>query len=245
MKTIIIALSALAAFAPLHAQEKVSQNGNRVIKPGSQKGKIAFIVTQDEVPFGVFRDLAVELAKDSLYNSVCEKAENGEPAALKAKSKADIAVIIRADDTTPSLLAAVDDGWAVVNVRKLAEGLKTPEAVKKFHEKRCRSQMLRAYVAVAGGFSSQYQGNILSIRKISDFDLCETFIPNDAAMAMERYLAARGVTPAIRKRYRSACQEGWAPAPTNDIQKAIWDEVHAIPTKPIKIEYNEKRDKGK
>jgi len=27
--------------------------------------------------------------------------------------------------------------------------------------------------------------------------------------------------------YRKACEEGWAPMPTNAIQKAIWDEVKA------------------
>ena len=27
--------------------------------------------------------------------------------------------------------------------------------------------------------------------------------------------------------YRQACIEGWAPAPTNDVQKAIWEKVHS------------------
>ena len=35
--------------------------------------------------------------------------------------------------------------------------------------------------------------------------------------------------------YRDACQRGVAPEPANAEQKAIWDEVHAIPTEPIKI----------
>ena len=43
--------------------------------------------------------------------------------------------------------------------------------------------------------------------------------------------------------YRQACQEGWAPAPKNDEQKAIWNQVHAIPDKPIKIEFDPKRGK--
>ena len=41
--------------------------------------------------------------------------------------------------------------------------------------------------------------------------------------------------------YRQACQEGWAPAPTNDVQKAIWDKVHAIPQNPMKIEFDPKK----
>jgi len=44
-------------------------------------------------------------------------------------------------------------------------------------------------------------------------------------------------------RTREACQEGWAPAPTNDIQKAIWNEVRQLPAKPIKIEFDPAKGK--
>jgi hypothetical protein len=41
--------------------------------------------------------------------------------------------------------------------------------------------------------------------------------------------------------YKLACEEGWAPAPTNEYQKAIWDETHAIPANPMKIEFDPKK----
>ena len=41
--------------------------------------------------------------------------------------------------------------------------------------------------------------------------------------------------------YRKACEEGWANPPTNDVQKAIWDKVHALPTEPLKIKPEEKK----
>ncbi|MGN0847810.1 MAG: hypothetical protein ACI4RA_10565 [Kiritimatiellia bacterium] len=41
--------------------------------------------------------------------------------------------------------------------------------------------------------------------------------------------------------YRTACQQGWAPTPTNDAQRAIWDETHRIPATPLKIEFDPKR----
>ena len=48
-----------------------------------------------------------------------------------------------------------------------------------------------------------------------------------------------GITPYRRTTYREACQEGWAPQPTNDVQKAIWEQVKADkergPTNPITI----------
>jgi len=36
-------------------------------------------------------------------------------------------------------------------------------------------------------------------------------------------------------------EEGWAPAPTNEYQKIVWDKVHAIPQKPMKIEFDPKK----
>lgn len=41
--------------------------------------------------------------------------------------------------------------------------------------------------------------------------------------------------------YELACEQGWAPAPTNDIQKAIWDKVHAAPKNPMTIEFDPKK----
>ena len=52
-----------------------------------------------------------------------------------------------------------------------------------------------------------------------------------------------GITRERRVPYRVAVQEGWAAQPTNDYQKAIWQEIHAIPDKPITIEFDPKKDK--
>ena len=54
-----------------------------------------------------------------------------------------------------------------------------------------------------------------------------------------------GIEPIRMATYRIACEEGWAPAPTNDVQKAIWEKVKADkergPTNPIKIEPPKKK----
>ena len=57
------------------------------------------------------------------------------------------------------------------------------------------------------------------------------------------YLRAIGVKPAEKTTYRKACHEGWAPPPTNEVQKAIWEQIHSSPDKPIKIEFDPKKDK--
>ena len=50
-----------------------------------------------------------------------------------------------------------------------------------------------------------------------------------------------GITPWYQTTYHKAVEEGWAPAPTNEYQKAIWDKVHAMPTAPIKIKPETKK----
>lgn len=203
-------------------REKMKKRlGDRIPKPGSQKGTIVFINTQSVVPESVFLPLVASQAKQSGFNMRYVKVATGEPEALKASAKADIAVIIVADDKSPTLLAAIEDGWAVVNVKKLEQGLTTPADKEKFYMARCQKEVLRALVSVCGGMMSQYPGNIMDSAHIRDLDLCDVFIPADKQQDMIRYLAQRNVTPLTMAHYRQACQQGWAPPPTNDVQKAI------------------------
>ena len=58
-----------------------------------------------------------------------------------------------------------------------------------------------------------------------------------------KFLPEIGFSPAAVATYLTACSEGWAPAPTNDVQKAIWEKVHAIPKQPIKIDFDPKKGK--
>lgn len=218
-------------------REKIKKrHGERIVKPGSQKGKVAFIDTREK-PSETLKKLVAAHAQLTQLNIVFETAAPGEAAALKEASKADIAVVVVDDEKTPVMLAAVEDGWAVVNARRLTRSLATDEAKEKFFDERCAKEALRAFAAVSGGLGSQYQGNLMGITKIEDLDLVQPFLPMDKVQAISMYLAARGVTPLVTAHYRQACQQGWAPAPTNEVQQAIWDKVHAIPDQPLKIKY--------
>ena len=77
-----------------------------------------------------------------------------------------------------------------------------------------------------------------SLRKL---DTSIDTIPVDMVNYYQEYLKTLGVTTRAVTSYKTACKEGWAPAPTNDVQRAIWDKVHAMPTAPIKIKPEEKK----
>ena len=75
-------------------------------------------------------------------------------------------------------------------------------------------------------------------REIEDVFVGEAFTMM-AVNTLKRLLPQAGFEPAIIATYETACREGWAPAPTNDVQKAIWaktlDEKERGPTNPITI----------
>ena len=47
-----------------------------------------------------------------------------------------------------------------------------------------------------------------------------------------RAMEASRIAPVRRTTYKVACEEGWAPPPTNDFQRAIWDATKAATNAP-------------
>ena len=224
-------------------KERLARAGGMVEKPGAQQGKIVFIDTQDILSATNVEAVAKQMRKLSDFNIVYAKAKPGDPAALKEEQGANIAVIIVADDKTPPSLVAQEAGWAVLNVKTLDKNLKTPEAKAKFVESRYRKQLLRVYSLVCGGGSSSYPGNVMNAARIEDFDLYDEGVPMDLVAAHLKCAKSFGVTPAVRAPYSRACHYGWAPAPTNDVQRKIWDRYHSLPTAPITIKPESERKK--
>ena len=239
-----VALSAYSAIATTNAAYKAS--AGLVERPNSSKGAIVFVDTQSELnPSNI--TVAIQRLKEHLsrYTFKIEKSSSDEPLKLKKKYNANILIVIVNDDKTPPLLSAPDECWAIVNVKRLKEKLNNEFAVKKFFEPRCRKQIMRAFACAAGGIGSSFPGNIMSVSNIPDLDLCEEFMPFDKVSVFKRHMSSVGVLPAKYVSYRKACQEGWAPAPTNDVQKAIWERVKADkergPTNPIEIPMPKKK----
>ncbi len=167
------------------------------------------------------------------------------PAALAEESLAKpgtgVAIVVADDGGLPSLLVAPEEGWCVVNVAKLADDLPPQEVLVK----RLRKEMWRASAMVLGGINAQMTPCAMTdIHKPADLDS----VPIDAVcpevvMKMMASMATRNINPRQRTTYDRACREGWAPAPTNDVQKAIWEKVHAIPKQPMKIDFDPKKGK--
>ena len=142
----------------------------------------------------------------------------------------------------PISLVAPEGRWAFVNVAPLTKGRgKKPQ----FLEARVKKEMARIACILFGNMGSSYKRNLMSfLSSAEDLDSFDSDnIPIDSLMRCSHYLLTLGVKPYRRVSYRKACEEGWAPAPTNDIQRVIWEETRQLPTKPIKIEFDPAKGK--
>ena len=139
----------------------------------------------------------------------------------------------------PSVLIAPEANWAIINIHALNVGSPTSDLL----EFRVRKEMWRAF-AYASGCADSNDGRSI-VQKVSSLaDLDSIKVQNLDPIQMQgliHNLRLIGITPKHVAPYKTACLRGWAPAPTNEYQKAIWDKVHAAPKNPMKIEFDPKK----
>ena len=140
-----------------------------------------------------------------------------------------------------TLLVAPESGWVQVNVAALAKDDPSVEVL----ENRVKKELWRAFVLLFGGGNSHLAGDLMRpVNSLKDLDAFQNLAPGPEPFnAVLDGARARGITIVRRTTYKNACEEGWAPAPTNEYQKAIWDKVHEMPTEPIKIKPEAKKVK--
>lgn len=223
----------------------LKKTGGFVAQPNSSKGKIVIVDAQNLYNASNVTAVAASLRNETHFKVVAVKGTGTKAGEIKEANEAEVAVVAIQDETSPVLTVAPEEHWAAVNVTKIAAGLQSDAAKAKFAEARFRKELLRAYAYATGGTDSQYPDNVLHTTDIAGLDLCGEFIPGDALNKSASHLKTLGLKPANVTTYRQACMQGWAASPTNDIQKAIWDKIHEMPTKPMKIEFDPKTQKGK
>ena len=165
---------------------------------------------------------------------------DGDWLSFKKKVEAGALVVLIADEKTPSLLLAPDEQWAVININRLAAGLKTESAKSKFMPGRVRRQIIRAFADLAGNGRAGDRSPA-TINDLMELDSAFESLPLETFNRVANYLEGQGLTKREYASYGDACQEGWAPAPTNEIQKVIWNQINELPTKPIKVEFDPKK----
>lgn len=215
---------------------KYNRTGGIVRKDGSAKGQFVLINAQKDIPRSVIADALATIDRQVKIQVKIVDVENikigsiGEEIAI-ANGGGGVAVV--ADAELPAIIAAPEDGWGIVNVARLKDSDES-----KFYS-RTRKEILRAFALAAGAmYAAQGDFVLQPVRKPTDLDNLQreefgAIILNIFPLSLP-YL---GITPWQQATYVKACEQGWAPAPTNEVQQAIWDKVHEMPSEPIKIKY--------
>ena len=237
-----------ASSAPLTMEEMMAKRakakeilmkkvGGLLARPNTQRGEVFYVNCQRRAPKEWIDESIMYFAEETKFK-ISYKEGSFDLTAPKVEGNATLFVID--DEKLPPILVAPDSRWAFVNIAPLAV-----ETRPAFFQARTKKELSRGFAYLCGAANSQFPMALTrGIVAHSDLDKnMDLRLPVDLFQRFRTYMEPLGVTPQISVTYRKACQEGWAPAPTNDVQKAIWEKVHAIPDKPITIEFDPKKDK--
>ncbi len=222
------------------ARVHMKRTGGDVIKPGTGSGRIVIVSAQDRVALDEIKKpfpRAVQALRLNVEFSQGEAVDVTTAKAALSKANGQIGVFVVDKQGLPRLLMSPDEGWAIVNVAALATD--SPDAAKLVA--RVRKETLRGFAYICGAANSQYKMSLMQgMPNLGNLDsVLGEIIPPDIFIRSQGYTVNFGVEPYYRTTYKKACEEGWAPSPTNEFQKAIWERVKADkergPTNPITI----------
>lgn len=162
----------------------------------------------------------------SVTNSV-QQIENAKCPALAVREmvkseKALMVIAIIDSDTASSLTIMPEDRSAVVNAARCGIGATDDEK-----EERIVKEIWRAIGFISGvGYSTDETSVMQALTSPVELDNCRFQVLKPGEMQRLRTMMDKfGSKLGRRTTYKQAVKEGWAPAPTNSYQKAIWDNI--------------------
>ena len=243
MRTLIIAIVSVAVATYAVAAEthpdlkklskaakeilRLEKTGGMITRPG--KGKAVVVNCQGKFQASAISD-AIEPFRDLLKVEM-EVRDGAWKFGDALPLGANVAVYVVDDPGLPMSLVAPESRWGVMNVAQIDK------------EANFRKEVMRTAILTFGAGVSQYKISPMQpVASPADLDqIMGCALTVDVTMSMKANLEKFGLTQTRLTTYKKACEEGWAPAPTNEYQKAIWDEVHAVPATPMKIEFDPKK----
>lgn len=132
-----------------------------------------------------------------------------------------VAVIVDGPADGPALTVYPEDRAGVINAARYAAGADAAAA-----DKRVEKELWRVLAFVGGGVETEEHCVLKPVLKAEDLDglAASTLSPN-VAMRVTANAQRFGFSRVERVPYRMAVVQGWAASPTNDAQRAIWDQV--------------------
>lgn len=243
MKSRILAILMLTFVMNLYAdseQEYFRSNGGMMILKG--KGIVSIIDCRAKNRADDFIT-SINKIKDTFGIAVLPQKGNSftftNALNQMASLRSNAAVFLIEDDILPMTLCSSEENWSVVNVQKLKADNPSNHLLKK----RINTLIVRQCCRALGSDETKSTNCCFrTIQSISDLDNINSLdVTVNPYLSISEVLSLRGIEPFEYGTYLDACEAGIAPPPTNDIQKAIWDKVHAAPKNPMKIEFDPKK----
>lgn len=210
-------------------QKMYQRTGGFIRRADALSGELVFFNAQKTVAAEGLKETAERLGKTMRITAKmkdCVEAMKVADAVKGVKMDGAAVAVFVVDDAEAALpmFVAPEGGWAIVNVAALKKDAKS----EAFVASRTAKEMVRAALYVCGGANSQYENSLMKPVKEPKTldDLMNSNPPMDVVGRTVGYLPAFGISPNPYTTYLAACKQGWAPAPTNDVQKAIWEKIH-------------------
>ena len=202
--------------------------------------------SQDAIPAGKVADivrhmrwatlLPFETVDSRFVGEIRDLSEKAK--ALVKEAKVGAGVIIIDDKAHPFKIYSEESNWAILNIAFLKED--NPD--KRKLEIRFEKMVWRTLARSLQVGSVTHSPSVLQpFRTLAELDANTMMRPSPEGFnAFIDNGKAYGITTITISSYRDACHKGWAPAPTNALQRMIWEQIQAGkergPTNPITIQ---------
>lgn len=216
-------------------ERRVQEMGGWVTKPAAGKS-ILIVRVSKKVDVESLKKTASSIAGAISFSVDVKDGTSSDPRSYFTPETAAV-VLVGEAGTQPCLLVAPEELWGTVN----ADALSSDSPSSDVFTARVQKEVWRAAALVLGAGDSQLQPCLMrQIRSLKELDAVPVTQPTPEPFnKMIRNARELGCVQRRRTVYKRACEEGWAPAPTNDVQKAIYEQVKADkergPTNPLKI----------
>ena len=225
---------------------KLQKTGGRIIDYSTMKGCFVFLNAQKRIPSDKLNDIIEGISQffssDFKFGETDAAVSIANASEVISQANANAGVIVVEDPNLPTILVAHEAKWAIINVTALAkDGADDAKLAMRTHR-----ELWRAFGYLTGQDSMAPLCLLHTVTSLDELDMLEAnSLSEEPLMKAEEGLKKMGIKPFRSVTYRTACEEGWAPAPTNDFQRAIFetikDEKERGPSNPRPIKFKGKR----
>lgn len=152
-----------------------------------------------------------------------------------AAATGSVSVVVTECDVLPALVSVPEKKCVLVNVKALSIDAPSAEKIRERTLKEIARAVCFCFVINYSGSQGSVMDPIFSLEEL------DKMLVDNVSVAQKMHIEKSsaqffGMRQYRRTTYAKACQEGWAPPPSDKYQKAIWDKMHEMPTKPLTIE---------